>query len=491
MLTRKVLEPKRMPIHTLVSIVLICTFFFLRIKDLSNQPLFIDEAISIDIAERIKDTSPFVDAWQGRLFSIWALLPFQPHRAAPAFISRSITVFAQLVALTALVKLAQRKAGIGAALLAYLLFSFSPYHQFFHRMGLPDSFASAFQILTIALSWYWLKRPNLFRALVIGTTLFIAFGAKINSVIFSPVPLAAWLSLNHFQRTRRASRQWMLLSIFTAVVLAVVLVSSLSLIDQDLLSTFHIHRGSPASFSLARILHNAENSFNVLSSYLSLPLLIFGLLSLGYLALSRELYLPLVTLTPMLAVWSVQTQQSRFWITPTTLLLLAIAIAWGRIMRIRRGLFTFITASGLSIWLFALAFPFLINTLGDPSRLTLPGADEYQYLQGESAGLAIREVHAALLPHQPQLVLGIINNCLSLRYSSLSDFPVHCPRVNYTGEDIPKHIALMEDNRSVGVYAVLDSTPFTPSEAPGNLLGVIPSPGETILYSVYDLSPSP
>lgn len=475
--------------YIILCVCLIIGYFFLRIVNITKIPLFIDEAISIEIAERIQESSPFVDAWQGRLFSIWTLLPYQPFHSASAFIVRIITVFAQLVALTALLRVIRKETGTIAAFISWFFLLFSPYHHFFHRMSLPDSFAAAFQTLAIALTWHWLKRPSYYKAMIIGSTLFFAFGAKINSVIFFPAPFAAWLSLNHIQRMRRGSILWMLLSILTATFLAIVLVLALSLIGQDFLTTFRVHRGASSSLNIAQTILNAENSFNVLRSYLSTPLLLFSLVSLVYLIAKRRIYLPLVTLAPMLAIWSVQTQQSRFWITPTTLLLIACAITIAELIQLRRRLVSLVTLLLLTVWSLTVALPFLSNSLWYPAQLTLPKTDKYQYLQGEGAGLAMSDVNSALNLHQPQLVLGIINNCLSLRYLSLSDFPVHCPRVNYTGEDIPKHIALMEENRSRGVYAVLDSTPFTPSEAPGMLITVIPSPDETILYSIYDLSP--
>lgn len=490
MLIRWASERWRKQFFAIISIALSCAFFFLRINNISIHPLFVDEAISIHISERIAETSPFVDAWQGRLFSVWALFPFQPHLAASAFIPRAITVLAQLPALLALVVLAKRKAGDWAALLAFLFFLFSPYHIFFNRIALPDAFASAFQLLAIALSWRWLHRPRPFNALVIGITLFLAFGAKINSVIYFAIPFAAWLSQKHLHRMRRQSWQWLLLATLTAILLTIALVIFLSLLGQDFLTTFNVHRGSPASFTIARYFQNAENSFNLLSQYLSLPLLLVGLLSLCYLGLVRDEYLPLATLAPMLAIWSVQTQQSRFWMTATTLLLLAAAMVLGRLIQRGHRLLSICIFSGMLLWLLTWALPFLIAARNKPERLPLPPPDAYQYLQGESAGLAIREVHAALIPHEPQLVLGIVSNCLSLRYFALSDFPVLCPRVNYSGEDIPSHRALLEDERAPGVYAVLDSTPFTPAKAPGRLLHVIDSPGGAIRYSIYDLSPT-
>lgn len=482
-------ERRRKQSYAIISIVLICVFFFLRINNVSIHPLFVDEAISIHISERITETSPFVDAWQGRLFSVWALFPFQPHRAASAFIPRTLTVLAQLPALLALVVLAKRNAGNWAALLAFFFFLFSPYHIFFNRIALPDAFASAFQVLAIALSWHWLHRPRPFSALVIGITLFLAFGAKINSVIYFAIPFAAWLSQKQLRRMRRQSWWWMLLATLTATILTAALVIFLSLLGQDFLTTFHVHRGSAASFTIAHYFQNAENSFNLLSQYLSLPLLLVGLLSLCYLSLAKDGYLPLATLAPMLAIWSVQTQQSRFWMTATTLLLLAAAIVLGRLIQRGRRLLRICIFSGSLLWLMIWAFPFLIAARNDPTRLPLPPPDAYQYLQGESAGLALLEVHAALLPNHPQLVLGIVSNCLSLRYFALSDFPVFCPRVNPSGEDVPSHRALLEAERALGVYAVLDSTPFTPAETPGLLLRVIDSPGGVIRYSIYDLSP--
>lgn len=472
----------------LLCACLMLLFFSIRTHRISSSPFFIDEAIHTNIAEKINENSPFVDAWQGRLFTVWSYYLLQPFLRAPALLTRVLTVFVQLIALTALIRCVKREAGTIAALLSLFLISFNPYHHFFQRMALADSFASAFQILAIALTWYGWKRRKLHLAWIIGITLFIAFGAKINSIIFFPVPFAAWLTLQQQPMTRRNSFRWMSIAIITAIALALALILALSWIGQDFLATFWVHSGSSSSFHLAQVLHNAVSSFHSLRSYLSTPLLSFALLSAVLLLAQRRYFLPLIALTPMLAIWSVQTQQSRFWITPTTLLLIISAMMIAKAFKRRHKVVSWCIILLLAVWVTTTSLPFLANSYGHPEQLALPQADRYQYIEGESAGLAIRDVHDALLPLRPKLVLGILNNCLSLRYLALRDYPVQCPRVNYTGEDIAHHMELMNNNRAEGVYAVLDSTPFTPSDAPGTILQVIPSPGATILYSLYDLS---
>ena len=485
-------ETRRQPHHRLYRALLcaglILLFFAIRTHRISAAPLFIDEAILIHIAEKINDNSPFVDAWDGRLFSVWSFYAFQPFLRAPTMLSRAVVVMLQLIAMTALIQCVRRETGTLAALLSYLLITFSPYHHFFQRLGLADSVASAFQILAIALTWYGWKQRKLRHAVIIGLTSFIAFGAKINSIIFYPVPFAAWLTLGQQPTLRRSSFRWLAAATITASALAIALVLALSWIGQDFLSTFWVHSGSASSFRLPQIIHHAESTFHSLRSYLGTPLLFFALLAAVILLAQRRYFLPLITFAPLLAIWSVQTQQSRFWITPTTLLLIISALVMAEALKRRQTVLTILIILLLASWGSSTALPFLAQSYWRPKQLALPPADQYQYIEGESAGPTIRDLHEALLPLQPKLVLGIINNCLSLRYLALRDYAVQCPRVNYTGEDIPAHLALMDDHRTEGVYAVLDSTPFTPSAAPGTLLHVIPSPGAKILYSLYDLA---
>ena len=338
------------------------------------------------------------------MFSVWALLPFQPFQSAPTFTIRIITVFAQLVALTALLGVVRNEAGLIAVLLSWFFLLLSPYHHF-NRLGLADSFAAAFQILAIALTWHWINRPTIIKALIIGLILFLAFGAKINSVIFFPVPFAAWLSLNPSKRVNRVILQWLLLSMLTATLLAIVLTLALSWIGQDFLTIFRVHRGSSSLFYFANFFQNINNSLSVLHSYLGTPFLLYCLLSLFYLFAKRKIYIPLVTLAPMLAIWSVQTQQSRFWITPTTLLIIAGAMTLAELIRKRKTEISLLAILISSTWSIV-AIPFLGNSYWNPAQLSLPHPDQYQYLQEESAGLAISDVNAVLNLYQPQLVLG-------------------------------------------------------------------------------------
>ena len=482
-------ELNRQKYRLVLSVALLLAFFTIRISNLESIPFFVDEVIVVNIAERIPQTGILLDIWEGRPLTSWSLIPFQTHLTAPILTTRVVILIYLLPSFACFLWIARQMSGWLASALFSALFLFSPYHDFFQRFALADTLSILPLTIAFTLSWRWRNQLSINKSLFIGFLLSLAFLTKISNVIFFAIPFFASISAKKLSFFTVRKVALYLVGPSLAVLLSITYYVVASWRGYDMLTMFQIHAVNDQVLSVSRFLQNIMNTFESLNYYLTLPLTVILILSIMYMIKLKKQYLYLNFMLPMTILWLGSAQQSRFWQFPVTIGLLCMALMLVNLMTLQKRIFSIIILGSLIFWIAFGSFPFLSTARKYPAELSIPQHDSYQYLRGESSGLTFEEIKSTLNSREPQLVLGIINNCLSLRYLSLSDFPVHCPRVNYTGEDIPQHIALMEENRSRGVYAVLDSTPFTPSEAPGMLITVIPSPDETILYSIYDLSP--
>ncbi len=144
-----------------------------------------------------------------------------------------------------------------------------------------------------------------------------------------------------------------------------------------------------------------------------------------------------------------------------------------------------------SLALMCLAWlPFASTAAREPDRLPLHPATYGEYIRGDGSGFGLAETRRALLAHGATRVIGILANCQGLRYLSLGDFPVECPRVNPNGEDIPALEALIESSREPGVFVVLEDLPYAPDHTAGVISATIRHRSGRPLLTIYSLDPT-
>src|SRR5690606_30490540 len=108
---------------------------------IDSFPPFIDEAFHVGVAEYISETGGILAyAGEGRIFSIWWYLIFQPASAGDAiWLVRVATLLAVLPGIAALIATGRLAAGIWGGVLTGLVYLFSTYHMFFDRLALSDT----------------------------------------------------------------------------------------------------------------------------------------------------------------------------------------------------------------------------------------------------------------------------------------------------------------------------------------------------------------
>lgn len=475
--------------------VIFCLFVS-HLIGIDTFPPFIDETIHIHGSEQGYTQSILANANLGRQFTIWWMMVFQAHQSSPIWVGRVATLLAVLPGFAALMGIGKLAAGNWGMTFAGLVYLFSSYHFFFGRLALADPTAASATFIAMYAAYRLSRRYQLSDALVTAFFLFIAVGVKISALPYLGIPIAAALTLHPIKHTWRKQFQWGLVALGAAIVLVLAYILGLRLFKQDVFSNSVSYaltnRGGTAASTLldvGRILNNVRFTLDILTAYLGVPVVIVSLLSMLILLLRRRWYIPLCALAPLAIIWINQIQESRFLFAAAGLLLLSLAMVAGDFLRTQRHIIQIVGLGLVFGWGILHWLPFIRTAGVDPVHLPLPAADFAQYVRSDASGFGLPDVRTILQESQPTLVIGLLANCQGLRFLSLHDFPMDCPNLNPSGEGIEELAAMLDENRSTGVYVVLEELPFVPDSVDGKLVTVIERPDSGPTLSIYDLTP--
>jgi hypothetical protein len=477
--------------------VLIACFWFTNLVAIDHFPPFIDEMIHVHGSEQVFTQSPLTNADLGRQFTIWWMSVFQAYKGNPIWISRAVTVLTGILGMAASIGIGRLMGGLWGAILVGLCFQFSAYHYFFGRLALADPIAGAAVLLAIYFAFRLSRRWRWGDAFLTGIFLFLAVGAKVSTLPYLGIPLAAMLALHPRARSWHKQIQWGIAALIVAVVLIAAFILGLRMLGHDFLSNSMSYaltnRGNTALvtlFNLDRILSNIQFTWTIYSTYLgALPTLV-GLMALIFLAYKRQFYLPLCFIGPLAVTFINQIQESRFLIVSVAILLLASAVVLAQLMQTQKRPLQIVILSLVMVWGAVQWLPFAVTAAQNPASLPLPETDFKQYVRSDASGFGFHEVQTVLADHAPIKVIGLLSNCQALRYLALHDFDVECPTLNPSGENIGELEDLLNQNRSPHIFLVLEALPYVPSNVPGHIVAVIQRPGDGPTLSIYDLTPT-
>lgn len=479
-----------------LGISLLLLIWLARLVAVDSFPPFIDEMLHVHGSEQVYTENVLANADLGRQLTIWWLALFQPHLASPIWVGRVATLLAVLPGVAAMMSIGKLTGRTWGMLLAGALYLFSAYHHFFDRMALADPVSAAAVSLALYFSFRLSRRLKWVDALMTGLLLFLAFGAKVSTLPYFGIPVAAAVSLWPPGRTTKQQTRWLALALVTAVGLITAFVLVLRVFKHDFLSNSLSYgltqRGGQTLdqfFSPQRLLTNARNMIELISVYLGPVVVVFLVCALLILILRRRFYLPLCLLGPMLLIWASPVQESRFLVLPVLILLLIGAIVLAELLRNWPGplqalALVAVVVCGLGQWL-----PFAHTAATNPAALSLPETDFVQYIYSDASGFGFTAIGDELRKHQPQRVIGLLPNCQGFRYLSLDSFPTECPPLRPDGKNRDELVTLLENAQYAGTYAVLDSVPFVPESSPGQQVATFARPGGGPALTLYDLAP--
>ena len=188
---------RKWKIAIILGLLLFFIAAFLRIYNLTNLPVFADEAIYIRWAQVMKaeSTLRFLPLSDGKqpLF-MWAVIPFLKVFSDPLFAGRFVSVLTGLATIVGIFVAAQilfnsKKVSLVAA----LIYCLSPFSLFFDRMALVDSMLAMFGVWVFIFATYTAKTLRFDFAMLTGFTLGGALLTKSPALFFSLLLPSTWL----------------------------------------------------------------------------------------------------------------------------------------------------------------------------------------------------------------------------------------------------------------------------------------------------------
>ena len=472
-----------MPRRVFLLAVLLLAFWGTRVVGINAFPPFVDEAFHVNFGTNILNSGPFAHAAEGRQLTIWWYILMQAQAGAQIQVARLATLLAVMLGLAAALSTARLFAGMQGAILAALLFTFSAYHLFFDRLALADPVSASAVLVAICFAARLSRRARLIDAILCGIALFVAIGAKVSALPYLGVPLAAALTLRPSGRLWKEQALWAL----TATLVGGLLSGAfLLLIYLRGYNPFFYLQDRPTTLGLNSYFEKLTSGWFVVTGYAGTIAAVVFIVALLALLLRRKWFLPLCLLAPLLVLSVSSRQDSRHLVAPYSLLLLSAAVGSRFQRQIQIASLGLVTFWGIVVWL-----PFAYTAVTSPANTQLTPDDRHEYILAEASGFGLQETLAELGAQHPTRVIGILSNCLSLRYLAGASLPIECPRVSPNGEDRDTLATLLNDSRQSGVYVVLEAIPYAPSSAPGVPVAVIEYPPGRVPLTIYDLSPQP
>jgi hypothetical protein len=366
-------------------------YFLTRFLSLDALPVFLDEAVHIQWAERLYGEGRILrPVGSGRLLAVAAYglaLPFDDRLWA----ARCVAAIAGAVSLLLTALLAHRLFGPRAAFLAGSLYIVSPFALVYDRLALSDGFLSLSIVGLMLAAWILIHEPAGAKArAAVAILVVLAVCSKVSALLFLPAVPAVLLTLEGDRR--RAFRPF-----FEA--LATGLLGALPMLwffaaNSAEISAQHIvdPRGA-GSVLLSTALDMREWA----QCYFSVPVLAVAAASAILLRDGRAIWLVGSVVVPFVLFALFSQPWSARYVLPT-LPSLVILVAGGidavaaRFKPSRGGLAAFLLFALISIP--GLGFDRAL--LFDPARAPFPADDRLQLVTGWPSGYGIRELSARL-----------------------------------------------------------------------------------------------
>ncbi len=391
---------KKLTKTDLVIIALIIFIFFTtRLINLTDLPIFTDEAIYIHWAKQAwRDASwRFISLTDGRQpLQTWGTIPFLKIFKDPLFAGRMFAVFSGFFALTGISSLVYYLyKNTKLAFLAAFVYIVNPYYLFYERMALVDATVNGFYIWIILLSLILIKNKRLDIAIIFGAIAGLGTLAKSTIRVFLLPPLIApfIFYLKKKDKVRNIVNYLFLFTIALLIAFVIYNVQRLSpfmhYIEQKN-TTFVMSPMDYFSSPFNPLLHNLITVpfyFLSESSYILVLLGIIGLVLMFKNNKELASYLFLFFIVPFLAISALARV-----IFPRYLIFLTIPFFIGFIHLLKATKYKILL---LTVYLLSVVY-LNYTILFSPKDIPFPKIDRGQYIEGVTAGWGVNEIVAFL-----------------------------------------------------------------------------------------------
>lgn len=367
-------------------------YFLTRVTTLSVLPIFLDEAVHLQWAERLYSEGRILrPIGAGRLLAVAAYglaLPFEDR----LFAARFLAVIAGAGTLVGAMLIANRLFGALAAAVTGFLYLVSPLALTYDRLALSDGFLSALvtglMLTTLAIideSTSWRLRIRF------GVLLALAVASKVSALLFF---LALPLGVLALSGERRAAIASMGKGALIGLVGAAPMLWFFAANSGEIAAQ-HVADPSAAGTILMATLRDMSGW---VLSYCTTPVLLFTAVSVVILRDGRALWLGGSAALPFVLFALLSQPWSARYILPT-LPPLIILMAGGfvqvaeRLAPAGRGSLALVLAALVSLQ--GLAFD--RHLLFDPEKAPFPADDRHQLVSGWPAGYGVREIAERLV----------------------------------------------------------------------------------------------
>ncbi len=454
--------------------ILLVSYLVTRLTNLTQLPIFTDEAIYIRWAQIGSQDANwrFISLVDGKqpLFTWLAMVSVRLF-PDPLFAGRFISVMAGLGTLGGIWLLARelfRKPRV--AVLACALYVLSPFSLMYDRMALYDSLVATFFVWNFFLAILLIRRIRLDIALILGMTLGLGMLNKTSGFL-SLYLLPTTLLLFDWQKTGRMRRliRWIGL-VGVAAVLSQLTYSVLRLSplfhmvsqkDAVFVYSFREWFAHPILFFTG----NIKGLFDWAASYLTRPIFLLAIAPLFTLwHKGREkLLLYAWWLAPFVALALFgRVLYPRFILFMVMPLLILAAVSFDWIMsKIKGTIFLFVCLFLLYGSIFTSYF-IIIN----PLYALIPRSDKGQYVDDWPAGWGVREVNAFLLEQSKSGKVSVFTEgTFGLLPYAIEIYLVDRPNIEIRGiwplsEVIPQEI--VDRVKDHPTYLILNQTQVAP-----------------------------
>jgi 4-amino-4-deoxy-L-arabinose transferase-like glycosyltransferase len=368
----------------LVICLFVCLYFLTRLSSLGALPVFLDESVHIQWAERLYGEGRVLKpVSSGRLLAVaayGAALPFDDRVRA----SRAIAACAGALTLCFTMLLSQRLFGGHAAPIAGGLYLLSPFALTYDRLALSDGFLAA--CLTGALwSFHALLQGGPSKLLRVTTAALIALAvvSKVSALLFlSFLPLAVWSMVP----TPRG-KVWRDL----AVVLAAGLALASPMLWVFITNGREVEAQHLVDPTTSSVLSTTLNDMGQwLTAYFTPPFLLMAVFSVALLRNGRALFLALTAALPFAFFAAFSQPWSARYVLPTLAPVIILVAGGISTLTLRlQGSRAAAAAAAITLLTCARALPFSIALLVDPAGAPFPADDRQQLVSGWPSGYGI------------------------------------------------------------------------------------------------------
>ncbi len=466
----------------LISLLLVGFYFFTRLTNLTNLPIFTDEAIYIRWAQiGSRDAAwRFISLVDGKqpLFTWLAMVSVRLF-PDPLFAGRFVSVIAGLGTLVGIWLLSFALfRNLRIAFLTAGLYVLSPFSLMYDRMALYDSLVATFSVWNLFLAILLVRRLRLDIALILGMTLGLGMLNKTSgflSLYLLPTTLLL-LDWHEYGRVRRLIR-WIGLAAVAA------LLSQLAYSVLRLSPLFHMVSQKDAVFvypfrewfahPILFFTGNIKGLFDWAASYLTRPIFLLAVIPLFTLwhKGKEKLLLYAWWLAPFVALALFgRVLYPRFILFMVMPLFILIAVSFDWIIgRIKGTILAFVC---LFLLYGTISTSYFIIT--NPLYALIPRSDKGQYIDDWPAGWGVREVNEFLLEQSKSGKVSVFTEgTFGLLPYAIEIYLVDHPNIEIRGiwplpEEMPEE--MLSRARDHPTLLVLNQSQVVPAKWPLELI---------------------